>query len=135
MMFLPKSLEELGSIFVGDQGVPQHLPVEAVDAHRGIGGLGNRGLLLKFIDGVVRVGIQDAEAAGLFQGNVAHGDGAGGLVLFVVFHHGGIVHLIDVVAGEDHHIVRIKAIHEVDVLGRWRWAVPLYQPDFLSWRS
>ncbi len=74
------------------------------------------GLLLELIDGVVGVGVQDAEPGGLRQGDVPHGDGAGGVVLFVVCDHGGVVHLIDVVAGEDHHVVRVKAVHEVDVL-------------------
>ena len=34
----------------------------------------------------------------------------------MVGHHIGVVHLVDVVAGEDDHIVRVKALDEVDVL-------------------
>ena len=34
----------------------------------------------------------------------------------MVGHHVGVVHLIDVVAGENHHIVGVEAIHKIDVL-------------------
>ena len=37
-------------------------------------------------------------------------------MLFVVGYHGGIVHLVDMVTGQDHHIVRIKALDKIDVL-------------------
>ena len=37
-------------------------------------------------------------------------------MLFVVGHHGGVVHLVDVVAGENDHVVGVEAVHEVDVL-------------------
>ena len=105
-----------GVLLVGDQGLPHHLPGEAVDAHGGVGGLGLLGLLLEFIDGVVGVGVQDAEAGGLLQGHVPHSDGAGRTVLLMIIHHLGVVHLIDVVAGEDDHILRVEPVDEVDVL-------------------
>ncbi len=38
------------------------------------------------------------------------------MVFLVVGNHGGIVHPVDVVAGENQHIVGIIAVNEVDVL-------------------
>ena len=105
-----------GVVLVKQEGIPQDAPGEAVDAHGGVGGLGMGGLLLKLIDGVVGVGIQNAEAGGFLQRYIAHGDGAGGAVLLVVLHHGAVVHLVDVVAGQNHHVVGVEAVHEVDVL-------------------
>ena len=106
----------IGIFLVCNQSFPQNFPGEAVNAHGGVGGLGLFGLLLKLINGVVGVGIQDAEAAGFFQGHGAHGDGAGGTVLLVECHHLGVVHLIDMVAGQNHHILRVEAVDEVNVL-------------------
>ena len=73
-------------------------------------------LLLKLVDLAVLVGVHNAEALGLLQSHLQHGDGAGGLGLLVLGHHVGVVHLIDVVAGEDDHIVRVVQVQEADVL-------------------
>ena len=113
---LAKVVGGIGVFLVGDQGVPQHLPVEAVNAHGSVGGLGLGGLFLEFVNGVVGVGIQDTEAGSLRQRDISHGDGAGSLMLFVVGNHIGVVHLVDVVAGENDHVVGVEAVHEVDVL-------------------
>ena len=37
-------------------------------------------------------------------------------MLLMVCHHGGVVHFIDMIAGENDHIFRMVAINEVDVL-------------------
>ena len=113
---LAKVVGGIGVFLVGDQSVPQHLPVEAVNAHGSVGGLGLGGLFLELVDGIVGVGVQNTETGSLRQGDASHGDGAGSLVLFMVGHHVGVVHLIDVVAGENHHIVGVEAIHKIDVL-------------------
>ena len=34
----------------------------------------------------------------------------------MIIHHGGIVHFVDMVAGKDHHIVRVEALNKVYVL-------------------
>jgi len=74
------------------------------------------GLLLKLVDGVVFIHVHDAEAGGLLHGDLQHRDGGGGLLGLVVGQHLGIVHLIDMVAGQDQHIIRIVLVDEVDVL-------------------
>ena len=103
-------------LLVLDEELFQHAPLEDVDAHGCVRALRMLRLLLEFVDGAVLPGVHDAEAAGLGQRDRAHGDGAVGLHLLVVAQHGGIVHLIDVVAGEDDDIVRIIALDEGDVL-------------------
>ena len=50
------------------------------------------------------------------MGTSQDGDGAVGAVLLVEAQHLGVVHLVDVVAGEDQHVVRVVPLDEVDVL-------------------
>ena len=85
------------------------------------------GLLLEFIDGVVLVGVHNAEAGSLLHGNGADGDGAVGLHFLMVAQHLGVVHLVDVVAGENQHIVGIIAGNKGDILinGVGRTFVPV----------
>jgi len=112
---------------VGLQEGTQHAPLEDVDAHRRVGALGLFGLLLKFIDGAVFAGIHDAEAGGLLERDFTDGDGAVGVALLVEAEHSGVVHFVDVVAGEDQHVVRVIALDERDILidGVGRALVPL----------
>ena len=74
------------------------------------------GLLLEFEDGAVFVGVHDAEAAGLFHGDGADGDGAVGLGFLVKAEHLGVIHLIDVVAGEDQHLIGVVPVNEANIL-------------------
>jgi len=105
-----------GIFLIINESFPQNAPVKYINTHGGVGGLGNLGLLLEFVDGIVGVGVEDAEAGGFLQRDIPHGDGAGGIVLFVVGNHCGVVHLVDMVTGEDHHILRIKTLDKVNVL-------------------
>ena len=75
-----------------------------------------RRLFLKLVDAAVRVGVHDAEAGCLLQGDVANGDGAVRAALLMIAEHLGIVHLVDVVAGKDQHVFRTIAVDEGDVL-------------------
>ena len=74
------------------------------------------GLFLKFRDIAVLAHVHDAEAGGLLQGDLQHGDGAGGVLFQVLLEHLGVVHLIDVVAGEDQHVLGIVVLNEGQVL-------------------
>ena len=58
----------------------------------------------------------DAHARGLGHGDLLHGNGAGRVVLLMGAQHLGVVHFIDVVAGEDQHVVRIVHLDESNVL-------------------
>ena len=105
----------------------QHAPFEDVDAHGRIRALGLFRLLFKFIDGTVLAGIHDAEAGGLLQRNLAHGNGAVGIALLMEAKHGGVVHLIDVVAGQNQHVIGVIALDKGNVLidGVGRALIPL----------
>ena len=96
--------------------VPQLLPVEDVDAHGREVALGLLGLLLEGLDDAVGVGVHDAEAMGLRPGHLQHRDGGRRLLFAVEVQHLGVVHLIDMVTGEDEHIVRVVLVHELPVL-------------------
>ena len=113
---LSEIVGRLGICLIIDKVAAQLLPGKDVDAHRGEVALGLGGLLLELIDLVVLVHVHDAEALGLVHGDLQHGDGAGGTGLLVQVHHVGIVHLVDVVAGEDDYIVRIIQVQEADIL-------------------
>ena len=80
------------------------------------------GLFFKFVDRAVGARVHDTEAGRLFERHIAHGDGAVGVVLLVEADHSGVVHLVDVVAREDQHVIRIVAVNKsyilIDGVGR-----------------
>lgn len=53
----------------------------------------------------VRVHCHHAEAAGFTAGHFNTGDGTLGPVFHVFSQHLGIVHLVDVIAGQNHHVL------------------------------
>ena len=74
------------------------------------------GLFLKLADLVVVVHVHDAEPAGFIHGHLQHGDGNVCPSLLVVLQHFGIIHLINVVAGEDEDVLGVIQVDEPDVL-------------------
>ena len=102
--------------FVRLQKCLQDAPLEDIDAHGRVGALGLLGLLLEFIDRAVLAGIHDTEAGRFLERNLAHGDGAVGITLLMEAEHGGIVHLVNMVAGQDQHVIRVIALDKGDVL-------------------
>ena len=60
--------------------------------------------------------MQDAKASGLHAGHLDAADRYVGAGLDMVFQHGGIVLLVDVVASQDENEVRIFGLEDVDVL-------------------
>ena len=123
MMFLPKSCLEfrIGGVF--GQQLLQQLRVEHVDAHRGqrhIGaarhGLGLARLLGEFRDAVPVGDGQHAEFARIGDGHFHHAHGDVGALLDVVGDHRTVVHLVDVVAGQHQHMLRMMRADVVEVL-------------------
>ena len=111
--------EVVGALLIGlvsDEVLPQLGPGEDVDPHGGQVALGVLGLLLELIDVVVLVHIHNSEAGSLLHGDLQHRDGAGGVGLLVAAEQLGVVHLVDVVAGQDEYIFRVIGLQEVDVL-------------------
>ena len=113
---LAKVILGIGVLLVLRQEFLEDAPFEDVDAHRGVVGLRLFGLLLELIDRAVGVRVHNAEAGGLLNGNLPHGDGHVGVALLVEANHPGIVHPVDMVAGEDQHVVRIIARNKGKVL-------------------
>ena len=111
--------EVVGGAGVGlvvDEVLPQLGPGEDIDAHGGQVALGVGGFLLELVDTVVLVHVHDAEAGGLLHGDLQHGDGAGRPRFLVQVDHVGVVHLVDMVAGQDDHIFRVIQVQKADVL-------------------
>ena len=105
-----------GGVFIVDEILAQLLPVEDVDAHRGLGGFRVLGLLFELVDRAVLVGVHDTEAGSFLKGDIQDGDGGVCLFLLVVGEHLRVVHLVDVVAGEDEDIFGVIAVDEIDIL-------------------
>ena len=106
-MFLPKSLLLASSL---------SFPRENVNAHRREVALGMRGLFLEFRDRVVFVHAHDAKARRILPGHLHNGDGTVRARFFVVGEHLGVIHLVDVVAREDEHILGVVHVDKADVL-------------------
>ncbi len=111
----------VGHVFV--QHAVERAGVEDVDAHAGqrhlfVAGHGGgiRGFFDELDDLAACVDGHDAEGAGLAARHfdAAHGDlrAAGGVVL----QHDGVVHLVNMIAGQNHHIFGLARLDDVDVL-------------------
>ena len=74
------------------------------------------GLFLKLVNPVVFIGMEKTEAGSILPRNLTHGNGQIGTLLDVSAKHGIVVHLIDVIAGENQDIIRIPLLDESDVL-------------------
>ena len=109
------------------QPAPQGLLREDVDAHRGEVALGLLGLLLPLDDPVGLVEGEDAHPRGLGQRHAADRDGHVRAVPAMGGDERLVVHLVDVVAGEDERRVGGVVLDDVDVAQDrvGRAAVPL----------
>ena len=74
------------------------------------------GLFVELVDLAVLIGIEDTEARSLRKRNVDYSDRAGGILFLVVLKHFVVVHLVDVVARENHHVIGIIALYVIDIL-------------------
>ena len=91
-------------------------PGEDVNAHGSLVALGLGGLLLKLGDAVVFVRVENAEARRFLPRHFAHGDGQIRAVFDVIAQHRVVIHLIDMVAGEHQHVLRVPLSDERNVL-------------------
>ena len=99
-----------------DKVLAELFPVEYINAHRGKIALGLLGLFLELLDIAVRAEVHDAEAGHLLHGDLQNGDGARRVLFHVLAQHFGIVHLINVVARENEHVVGVIHLDEAHVL-------------------
>ena len=113
-----------GILGIGEQDGDQQLRVEDIYAHGGIcfvravrGALGLRRLLLKAEHAPLSVGLDDAKTMGGFRGvgfDGGHGDvGAG---IDVLLEHLAVVHLVDVIAGENDDVGGTLAADGINIL-------------------
>ena len=111
--------EVVTAVFVGGvvaQQPQQGARVEDVVAHGGIHALVVGVFLVEVYDLAVGGSLDDPEFGRLIA---VHGDGRhGDLRRFVgvVLDHAGDVHAVDVIAAENRHHVRVRLLHQVDVL-------------------
>ena len=113
---LAEVLAGIWVILVGNQILAQLLPIEYVYAHRSQIALRVLGLLLKLADVAVLAKVHDAEARRLVHRDLEHGYRTRGVMLKMLAQHVGVVHLVDVVAGEDEHVFGVVVLDEADVL-------------------
>ena len=128
--------EVVGGMRVGGiaaELLEQKRGVEHVDAHAGErhGRLARHGrrifrLLDERADVVVVVDMHDAEGGGFAHRDLQASHGHVGVLLDVLHEHGLVVHLVDVIAGQDDDVFRRVALDDVDVLkhGVGRAGVP-----------
>ena len=121
-MSWPKSCV-VGRSASASSALHEHLGVEDVDAHGGEGEIrraGNRarrrGLLLEAGDALLLVDGDDAEARAVADRHFDRGEGDRGVPLLVEAEHAGVVHLVDVIAGQDDDVPRALARDRVQVL-------------------
>ena len=122
-MSLPKSCFDSGSAASRRSSPEQELGLEHVDAHAGqrevrLAGDAGRvgGLLQEGGDAVGRVHVHDAEGRRLHARHLDAADGDVRLLLAVLPQHHLVVHLVDVVAGQDDDVARRVVLDDVDVL-------------------
>ena len=105
------------------QQVVQILGVEDVNTHacqrhRVVAGHGRRvgGLFHKLGDLSGAVNGHHTKGSGLFAWHFNAAHGAACAALHVVFEHQRVIHLVDVVAGQHHHVLGLAALDDVQVL-------------------
>ena len=102
---------------VSHQVLAQCLVRENVNTHAGQAALRLGRFFLELINPVVFIRVHDAEPAGFLQCDFQDRDGYIGVVFLVIIQHLAVIHLVDMVSGQDQNIFRVQIIEEVNVLG------------------
>ena len=113
----------IGVFGILDQQGAQEIPVEDIDAHRSQGMIriaGDRGRVFRLFqkgqDAPGLVDIHHAKGGGF---HARHGQAADGHIragIDMLAQHDLVIHLVDVIARQDHHIFDAVAVDDVDVL-------------------
>ena len=108
---------------VGDQLLAEHVGAKEVDAHRakGVGRIvGNRRRVSRLFDKVrnpeILIHMDDAESMGIFDRDIDRADHGIGAFGDQPMEHLHVVHLVDMVAGKNEHIVRLFGVEQKQVL-------------------
>ena len=114
------------------------MPIEA-SAKSGLSGMpgGSAGFSTKAMMLSLLVDMHDAEAGRLHARHLEAADGDVGTGVDMLAQHQFVVHLVDVVAGQDDHVFGIVVLDDVDVLvdGVGRTLIPLRLGDALAGRQ
>ncbi len=110
-------------VVVADQLLVEEVGIENVHAHAGQGAVraarDRRRILGLFDEGhhaLLVVDVHDAEFARLLPRHIDAGDAEIGLPLDVLGQHACVVHLVDVIAGQDQHVLGPVAPDQVEIL-------------------
>ena len=120
----------------GNQALLQSLPVENINTHGCQIASGVLRLFLKFLNLTVFIGNNNAKPACLFHGNRHNCNRHFRSVCLMEVQHHLVVHLIDVVSGQNQNIFRIVILHICQILinGIRRAGIPFRVSDFLIGR-
>ena len=108
---------------IAAQQIEQKRGFEHVDAHAGERPLRMTGdtrwigrLLEKVHDTVVGIHLHHAEFGRVLARHFEHADRDVGILIDVLLEHELVIHLVDMVAGQDHHVLGVIALDDVHVL-------------------
>ena len=103
-------------IFQCEKRFSEHRPAENVNSHRCKVAARILRLLFKLLDLPAVIRNHDSETARLFHRNRHRRDGNIRFVRLVVIQHHFIIHLVDMVARQNQHIIRIIRLHIIHIL-------------------
>ena len=107
---------QIGLFLIGHQRLPERLPVEYINTHGSQIAAGMRGLLLKVHDSSVLVSDHDPETARLFLRDRHDSDSYFCIVFLMEIQHRFVIHLIDMITGQNKHIIGVVALHICEIL-------------------
>ena len=110
----------------GQQRLLQRLPVENINTHAGQIAPGMFGLLLKVSNPAVLIRNHNAEAAGFLHGNGHYSDGHLRVIGLVEVQHDLVIHLVNMIPGQNQYVLRVETLHIVQILvyGIGRTGIP-----------
>jgi len=123
---------------ISQKHLAEKFPCEDIDTHGCKIALRMFRFLFKFYDTSAFICIHDTETACFFHWNFDNCDGCICVSLLMSCEHFVIVHLVNMVAGKDEDIFRIKFIDKVDILGNCICSSAVYVQIlicFLTWRK
>ena len=108
------------AVGIADELRAEEFGIEDIDAHTGQGAPGvaraGGGVFRKGRHSIFVVDGHDVKSLGLFEGYIHARHSHIGLILHVFSQHLAVVHLVDMVAGEDQHIARSVGVEDVNIL-------------------
>ena len=123
--------------FQVQESIPEYRPAENIDSHGCQITLGNKRLLLKFQDPAPFLRYHDSKTAGLLHRHRHGGYCDIRLICLVEIQHKLIIHLINMVSGEDQYKFWMIVLYIFQILinGIGSSRIPFAVPDLFIWRK